>query len=115
MNVRRPHTKISNKNIAQTFVIVLPGVNGDMVAILIEDLRDQTKPDYLRACAEDGHYSHKTYLAAVRNRAISSLEPESSSRSSGIARLSSFEEYSPSRACSISMDSRSSGRTGIIT
>src|SRR5688500_5367693 len=115
MNIRRPHTKVANKNIAQAFVVILPCVNGYVFAILIQYLCNETEPDYLRPRAEDGHYSHKTYLPAVKKRAISSFEPESRSRRAGIERLSSFDEYSPSRACSISADSRSSGSTGIIT
>src|SRR5687767_2077193 len=115
MNIRRPHAKIANKNIAQAFIVILPCVNRDMVAILIQDLCNEAEPDYLRPRAEDRHYFHKTYLPAVKKRAISSFEPESRSRSAGIERLSSFDEYSPLRARSISADSRSSGRTGIMT
>jgi hypothetical protein len=59
MDVRLTNAQISNENIAETFVIVLAGVDGYMIAVRIEDLHHQAQPDDLGSRAEDRHYLHK--------------------------------------------------------
>src|SRR5687767_12468003 len=116
MNVWCADLEIADKNIAKTLVIVLSGMDRDVIAVLIEDLDHQAKPDYFGTRPEDRHDLHILfYLPAARKYLISSLAEARSSRSSATEMLSSFEEYSVVSACLNSLPSRSSGSTGCIT
>lgn len=59
VDIRRSDLKVPNKDIAQAFVIILPGVDGDMFTMLVEHFKDQAKPNYLRPSAENRHYFHR--------------------------------------------------------
>ena len=58
MHVRRTDLEIVYENVAQALVIILAGMNGDMLAMLVEHLHYQTEPNDLRPRAEDRHYFH---------------------------------------------------------
>src|SRR5262245_39939456 len=65
VNIRRADLEIANKNIAQALVIILPGMNCDVVAVLIENLHHQAKPDYFGTRPEYRHDLHRNYFPAV--------------------------------------------------
>jgi hypothetical protein len=58
MDIRRTDIEIFDKDVAQALVIVLPGMDRDMLAMLVEHSHDEAKPDDLRPGAENGHYLH---------------------------------------------------------
>ena len=58
MLVRRSYLKIADKDVAQTFVVILTRVHGYVLAMLVEHLHHQAEPDDLGTGAEDGHYFH---------------------------------------------------------
>jgi hypothetical protein len=61
MYIRCSHLEIADKNIAQRFVVILAGVDGRVFGVLVENLENQTEPDYLGPRPEYGHYFHKEY------------------------------------------------------
>src|SRR5437773_959031 len=52
--------QFSKKKPIQTVVIVLAGVNQDMVSMLVEELYDQAQTNDFRPCAEDCHDLHRS-------------------------------------------------------
>ena len=42
MNIRRSYLQIADENIAEAFVIILARVHGYMLAVLVEDLHNET-------------------------------------------------------------------------
>ena len=60
MNIRRAHLKIADEDIAEAFVVILARVHRNVLAVLVEDLHNETQPDDLRPGPENGHYLHKT-------------------------------------------------------
>src|SRR6476646_10438270 len=58
MDVRRAKPQVTNEYIAQSLVIVLSGMNGQMLAMIIEHPHYLAKADYLRPRAEYRHYFH---------------------------------------------------------
>jgi hypothetical protein len=56
MNVRRSDSQIADKDVTQALMKILSGMNGDMLAILVEELHHPAQPDDLRTRAEDRHY-----------------------------------------------------------
>ena len=59
VNVWCSDFEFANEDVTQAFVIVLPGVNRHMLAILIEDIHYNTQPDDLRPGTENCHYFHR--------------------------------------------------------
>src|SRR5688572_573302 len=68
MNVGCADLEIADKNIAEALVIVLSGMNRDVIAVLIEDLDHQAKPDYFGTRPEDRHDLHILFLLAGREK-----------------------------------------------
>ena len=55
VEIRRPQTQILKKDLVERIVIVLPGVDKDLVKILVAGLDRLAQANDLRPRADDGH------------------------------------------------------------